>query len=177
MLQCVYIVAPHSSMKNKAPEDVTMPHAAGDHRRVLVVEDELFIGMDLADELEGQGFSVAGPVKTSAAALAWLADNTPDLVILDVWLRDSDCLDVARELRRKRVPFVFFTGDPRWPPLQTEFADIRCIGKPARLAQLLAAADQAPPCALEASRPVLRAGCGGIVATAPLAKPASSTAT
>ena len=121
-----------------------MPYAAGDHRRVLVVEDELFIGMDLADELEGQGFSVAGPVKTSAAALAWLADNTPDLVILDVWLRDSDCLDVARELRRKQVPFVFFTGDPRWPPLLAEFADVRCVGKPARLAQILAAADRAP---------------------------------
>ncbi len=132
MLHCVHFVALHTSEKNKAPEDVTMPYAAGDHRRVLVVEEEL----------EGQGFSVAGPVKTGAAALAWLADNTPDLVILDIWLRDGDCLDVARELRRKRVPFVFFTGDPGWPPLQAEFADVHCVGKPARLTQILAAVDR-----------------------------------
>ena len=147
MLHCVHFVALHTSEKNKAPEDVTMPYAAGDHRRVLVVEDELLIGMDLADELEGQGFSVAGPVKTGAAALAWLADNTPDLVILDIWLRGGDCLDVARELRRKRVPFVFFTGDPGWPPLQAEFADIRCVRKPARLTQILAVVERAAPCA------------------------------
>jgi hypothetical protein len=105
--------------------------------RVLIAENEFSIALDMADGLEERGFGVAGPFKTSAAALCWLATGTPDFGIIDVRLNDGECRDLVRELRKRGVPLVFFTGDPYWPPLKDEFADIPVVEKPAGLDELL----------------------------------------
>ncbi len=105
--------------------------------RVLIAENEFSIALDMADGLEERGFGVAGPFKTSAAALRWLAGDTPDLAIVDVRLNDGECRDLVRELRKRDIPLVFFTGDPYWPPLKDEFAEIPTVEKPAGLDELL----------------------------------------
>ena len=106
-------------------------------RRVMVLEDQYVISSDLADALEELGLKVAGPFATSAEALDWLRQERPDCAILDVQLKHGDCLEVARELRRRDVPMVFFTGDPSWPSLMEEFADVPTIAKPASVTDLL----------------------------------------
>ena len=108
----------------------------GGHR-VMVVEDQYLVSSDLADALEDLGFSVVGPFATNAEALDWLRSEIPDSAILDIQLKDGDCSEVARELRRRGVPMVFFTGDLGWPPLKEEFADLPAIAKPASAADLL----------------------------------------
>jgi DNA-binding response OmpR family regulator len=74
--------------------------------RVLVVEDEFLIAMDLAGLLQGAGFGVAGPVSSVAAALDCIHAERPDAAILDVSLRGERVTAVAEVLSAIRVPFV-----------------------------------------------------------------------
>lgn len=57
--------------------------------RVLVVEDEPFIGMHLADIAEAMGFEVAGPAMSSQSALMVASDRPPDIAIVDANLTDG----------------------------------------------------------------------------------------
>lgn len=113
--------------------------AARDSQRILVVEDECLIGLCLAEELEALGFEVVGPFATCAEASAWLSSNTPDMAALDILLRGGPCLEIARELRRRRVPMLFFTALWDWPPLRDEFAGTPVIRKPIVVTELTSA--------------------------------------
>ena len=120
-----------------------MSYGDARNRCVLVAEDEAAIGLDLSDELEQQGFNVIGPFMKGSAALAWLAKVTPDLAILDVRLEDGTCMDLARELRRRGVPFVFFSGSGGLRgQFESEFPEARWVAKPASLAHILCAVQE-----------------------------------
>lgn len=80
------------------------------HKTVLLVEDEVFVAMDIQMTLEDEGWTVAGPFPSTAEALAYLDHNTPTCAILDVRLTDGDVFPVADRLRQKNVPFVFHSG-------------------------------------------------------------------
>ena len=81
--------------------------------RVLVVEDERLIALDLQDILEEGGFTVIGPVPKASAALALIAENPPDCAVLDVHLLDGTSEPVAEALRERDCPFVVVTAYPR----------------------------------------------------------------
>jgi DNA-binding response OmpR family regulator len=81
-------------------------------RRILVAEDYGAISLMLDQELREAGFEVAGPFGSCAEALAWLTAETPDTGILDIGLSDGPCLEVARKLKERQVPFVLPTGYP-----------------------------------------------------------------
>jgi CheY-like chemotaxis protein len=79
-------------------------------RRVLVVEDEMLIGMLLEDMLVDLGHEVAAIVPRLKEALAAVDRETFDLAILDVHLHGESAFPVAEALIGKKVPFVFATG-------------------------------------------------------------------
>ena len=78
--------------------------------RVLVAEDEGVIGIALEDALAEAGYAIAGPFSSCSRAEDWLRNDTPDLALLDVWLQDGPCFDLARVLRGRAVPVVFLSG-------------------------------------------------------------------
>lgn len=82
-------------------------------RRVLVVEDDGLIAMDLADLLESRGAAVIGPVPSVRAALAAIASDMPEAVLLDVNLRGTRSTPVAEALHEAGVPFLLLTGYSR----------------------------------------------------------------
>jgi DNA-binding response OmpR family regulator len=106
--------------------------------RCLVVEDQALIGMAIEAYLEEIGCAVE-PLASCAAALAWLDANTPDLAVIDFMLRDGPCIDLARELKRRGVPFVIYSGYPRPISMPSELLDAPWIEKPADRADLLSA--------------------------------------
>ena len=114
-----------------------------DGREVLVVENELVIGLDLADGLTGLGYRIAGPFGLSAEALSWLESHTPDLAILDLGLADGTGLDVARDLRRRGVPFVVFSGASLKDQVDGELSRMPWVEKPATLMHVVQALEQA----------------------------------
>ena len=78
--------------------------------RILVVEDEVMIAMMLEDMLHEFGCSVVGYAASIEKALASIASNALDGVLLDMNIRGANTLRVAEELLRRSVPFLLVTG-------------------------------------------------------------------
>jgi DNA-binding response OmpR family regulator len=76
--------------------------------RVLVVEDEAVIALDLKAILEEAGATVIGPARTLLAATELAANGNLAVAILDVQLGDG--FPVARLLADRDIPFLFHTG-------------------------------------------------------------------
>ncbi len=82
-----------------------------DHaQRILVVEDERSIAGILRDYLLRAGFRVT-QVGDGQAALRAVAEEEPDLILLDLMLPGVDGLTVCREVRqRSAVPIIMATA-------------------------------------------------------------------
>ena len=78
----------------------TGPQLSG--RRILVVEDEFRLAMELEALLERHGCLVLGPVPTVDRALAMLDGEPPELVLLDVNLKGERATPVAAALPGSR---------------------------------------------------------------------------
>jgi two-component system, response regulator PdtaR len=81
-------------------------------RQVLIVEDDLVVGSELADVLTEQGLSVLGPVADGVEALKIARDGPPVVAIVDLNLAgEINGLTVARHLVEKfGVRIVFVSG-------------------------------------------------------------------
>jgi DNA-binding response OmpR family regulator len=78
--------------------------------RVLVVDDDLTVRDVVRRYLELAGHQVA-LADNGEDALAWIAENDPDLVVLDLMLPGIDGLEVCRRLREhSAVPIVMLTA-------------------------------------------------------------------
>ena len=99
-------------------------------KRVLVVEDEYLVAMDMSSYLEAAGAHVVGPASNVSAALEALEHTELDGAILDVNLRGEMAYPVADALAARGIPFVFTTGyDVKAVPAR--FADVKRCEKPA----------------------------------------------
>ncbi|PTM39532.1 response regulator receiver domain-containing protein [Bosea sp. 124] len=76
--------------------------------RVLIVEDEPIIALDVEGILTDAGFELAGTLATCASAMEWLKANQGDVALLDVDLQDGSCELVAQRLHDMGSPFVVF---------------------------------------------------------------------
>jgi DNA-binding response OmpR family regulator len=80
--------------------------------RVLVVEDEMLIGMLLAEALGAMGYDVCAVEETEAGAVAAAARCNPDLMIVDARLRQGSGVSAVEEiLRTGWIPHVFVSGE------------------------------------------------------------------
>jgi CheY-like chemotaxis protein len=88
-----------------------MSEAAASRRRILVVEDELLIALDIGACLDALGFDVVGPVGRVAEAIAIVNRESLDAAILDVKLRDEEqSYPIADRLLARAVPVIFCTA-------------------------------------------------------------------
>jgi CheY-like chemotaxis protein len=78
--------------------------------RVLVVEDEPIVALDLAEVLERHGAIVVGPTGNVADARRLVAGSQIDCAVLDVDLGRESVAPLVRELGVLQIPFVFMTG-------------------------------------------------------------------
>lgn len=99
-------------------------------RRVLIVEDEPLIAMELVDLLAAGDVETLGPAPTVRAALAVLEADRPDAVVLDLNLRGERSTPVARALLAAGVPFVLATGYARSHLDEPELAEAPLVPKP-----------------------------------------------
>ena len=78
--------------------------------RILVVEDEPLVAMNLSKSLAELGFFVVGPYSTLAKAATAAVEMEVDAALLDVNLSGEAVDPVAHILASKNVPFAFITG-------------------------------------------------------------------
>jgi CheY-like chemotaxis protein len=87
-------------------------------RRILVVEDEALIALDLQELLDQRGAKVIGPAVSVSQALEAINKNHIDCALLDVKLGDETVDAVVAALKQRAIPTVFVTGcgDGNLPP-------------------------------------------------------------
>lgn len=80
--------------------------------RILVAEDEGIIAEDIQMSLEELGYEVVGVVATARGAIETAEETHPDLVLMDVELRDKpDGIDAAAHIRsRLDIPIIYLTA-------------------------------------------------------------------
>lgn len=83
---------------------------AGAKLRVFVAEDDDLIAMVLEDMLDELNCTVVATAGSVSDALAFLDQNTCDLAIVDVRLRDGSIEPVGDELMMRKIPFALATG-------------------------------------------------------------------
>ncbi len=98
--------------------------------RILVVEDEMLILLDIEDMLHEFGCVVVGPAATVAAALAVIRSNELDGALLDMSLRGERVTPAAEELLARGVPFILCTGFGRDPRDEAAIRDAPRLTKP-----------------------------------------------
>lgn len=78
--------------------------------RVLVVEDEPLVGMEIEDAIGELGHDVVGPIAELHEALALALDGELCCAILDINIRGGLSYPVADILRRRGVPVLLMSG-------------------------------------------------------------------
>jgi two-component system, response regulator PdtaR len=99
-----------------ATSDVGESLRTGLVQRVLIVEDEGLIAMDMADALTAGGFEVLGTVDTEFGAVEASQRLRPDVVLMDITLRVGNGIAAARSIMNTssaQVIFVSGNSDPR----------------------------------------------------------------
>ena len=106
--------------------------------RVLVVEDDPLMAMDLKDTLAEAGAVVLGPCRTLDEAMARTNADDFAVAVLDFSLGEDTASPVARRLASRGVPFVLHTGKSSRDPSLAEWA-CPIVEKPASPRALVSA--------------------------------------
>ncbi|MBM3300459.1 MAG: response regulator, partial [Deltaproteobacteria bacterium] len=82
------------------------------HPRIMVVEDEIVVAMEIEEKLTGMGYQVISICSSGEAAISEIDETIPDLVLMDIKLDgDLDGVQTAERIRKRHdVPVVYLTA-------------------------------------------------------------------
>lgn len=80
--------------------------------RILIVEDESLVAMDMERMLTGLGYEVLANANSYDEAIQQLETTKPDLVLLDINLNDTKTgIDLSQRLQQQyKLPFIYITS-------------------------------------------------------------------
>jgi CheY-like chemotaxis protein len=106
----------------------TKPKARMPGMRVLILEDDPFIALDLQGIVEGEGHQVVGVHRSLAEARKRLADAF-EFALLDIDVLDGKSFELASALDERKIPFAFVSASNR-NDLPAKFRDAHFVAKP-----------------------------------------------
>ncbi|MFK8182999.1 MAG: response regulator [Phormidesmis sp.] len=82
-------------------------------KKIMVVEDESVISLDIRNSLVKMGYTVSGVAATGESALMKISKNRPDLVLMDIHLKgDMSGIDVSEKIKADmQIPIVYLTAN------------------------------------------------------------------
>jgi DNA-binding NtrC family response regulator len=110
--------------------------------RLLVVEDDAILLMDLEQILQSAGAEIV-LCRSVADALAALAENRIAAAVLDFRIGQETIVPVARQLSQRGTPFVFYTGQLTGDLALAEWRRCAVVIKPAPARKIVAAVVEA----------------------------------
>lgn len=110
-----------------------------DGMRVLLVEDDFLLLMELELIVLEAGATIAGSCRTLGEGLDRAREVEITAAVLDVRLGEETVVPLARELTRRQIPFIFYTGQVKTDPLLAEWPECTIVSKPAPPAAIVAA--------------------------------------
>jgi CheY-like chemotaxis protein len=80
--------------------------------KILIVEDEGIVALDLESRLRGMGYVVVGVADSGEEAIQEAIETRPDLVLMDIRLKgDMDGIEAAGVIRaRLDIPVIYLTA-------------------------------------------------------------------
>lgn len=80
--------------------------------KILIVEDEGIIAMDIRNQLESFGYEVAGTAFSGGQAITLATQHRPDLIMMDIVLKgDMDGISAAQTITETlHIPVIFLTA-------------------------------------------------------------------
>jgi len=81
-------------------------------KKILVVEDEKIVAMDIKKSLERIGYTVTGVVASGKEAIKKVFEDIPDLILMDIKLKgEMDGIEAAGEIRSQfNLPVIYLTA-------------------------------------------------------------------
>jgi PAS domain S-box-containing protein len=132
-------VRPHTSQHTNSSHPIALTEAeqarAGSSR-ILVIEDEALVALQLQADLESVGHTVIGPARSLQAGLSLVKDEVIDLALVDVSLGRETSAPIADELLARNVPFAFVTGYSDTGVLPEHLRGMPRLSKPYVLADI-----------------------------------------
>ncbi len=104
-------------------------------KRILVVEDEMLVAVNLQETLTDLGAVVVGPAMQIEEAMDLAASEEFDIAILDVNLNGTRSYAVAELLQQRNLPFIFATGYGHVLGAES-FRSVPTLAKPYRTQEL-----------------------------------------
>ncbi|NIY73913.1 response regulator [Marivivens donghaensis] len=101
-----------------------------DAGRVLIVEDEAIIALDLKFIVEDMGLDVMGPAPSVDGGLNAMAESLPTLAILDVNVRGGEVFALADVLQKANVPIIFHSAHATEDELSSRYPGMIFCPKP-----------------------------------------------
>jgi len=119
-------------------------HSLLDGLRILIVEDEFLIAMDVEQVCRDHGAAdVVIAKNVDGFATEPFASEPLDLAILDIRLGGGTTLDFAWQLRSRGVPFIFATGyvdeEGLFAHTDRDFGNVPVLMKPFTAVELVEA--------------------------------------
>ncbi|HEX6374287.1 MAG TPA: response regulator [Allosphingosinicella sp.] len=115
--------------------------------RILLVEDDFLVGMEVELGLEEAGYEVTGVAATAEEAVALASARRPALIVMDIRLAgDRDGVDAALEIFRSlgiRSLFASAHGDAEVRARAAAAQPLGWVAKPYRIETLLNAVARA----------------------------------
>ncbi|WP_291329192.1 HD domain-containing phosphohydrolase [Desulfovibrio sp. UCD-KL4C] len=80
--------------------------------RILIVEDEAIVALDIKARLQILGYTVIGVASNGIAAIEIALQQSPDLILMDIMLEgDLDGIDTARAINDENsIPVIYITA-------------------------------------------------------------------
>lgn len=100
-----------------------------EEKRILVLEDDPLLALDLEDFLTGLGARVIGPVSSIEQALEAIAKGI-DAAVLDLNLRGVYSYPVIEVLHRAGTPLVVCSGYAELPETKSDLSHVALLPKP-----------------------------------------------
>jgi CheY-like chemotaxis protein len=115
-----------------------------DRPKVLVVEDEFIIALDLSETVQDLGYELEGPFEGNEQAIEAIdGEGMPDAAILDVFTADGEVYPLADRLIEAGVPIVFHSGHVSPDEVKARYPDAQACAKPCPPDRLIAAVQEA----------------------------------
>jgi DNA-binding NtrC family response regulator len=105
--------------------------------RILIVEDETVIAIDLEDTFREAGAVAVERCRTVLTASAAIRDRTPTIAVLDIRLGRDTTESLIDLLVDGDIPFIFYSGQKLPSSILEKLPDAILVPKPGRNAHLV----------------------------------------
>lgn len=109
--------------------------------RLMIVEDNMLIRMDLEESLSESGFEICATARSGQEAIEKALLSKPELILMDIGLKgEMNGIEAAATLRKQsNIPIIFLSGnsDLKKSALALNLEPLKFIVKPVNTEDLI----------------------------------------